>query len=341
MAVTVVVGGQFGSEGKGKVAYLIAREQGVAAAVRVGGPNSGHTAIQNGHVYRLQALPTAALLPDVDVVLPAGTYISIDTLRSEMQSVALDPARLHVDPNAMIITESLRKKEQLDEALVGIGSTLSGTGAAVVARIERSHVTLAKDVPDLKEFISDTNLVLRSHIARGERVLVEGTQGLGLSVYHSPYYPYCTSRDTSAAGVLSEAGLSPLDVDQVVLVLRAFPIRVAGPSGPLPREIDWSEVARISGDSEPLAEYTTVTRKLRRVALFDPVVPNKAISVNRPTQVVLNHVDYFDASCRSTHAVSGRAARHVAEIASQLSAPLTHVGLGPDHLLRLGASGND
>jgi adenylosuccinate synthase len=65
MPVSVVVGGQFGSEGKGKVALELARLRGAAAAIRVGGANSGHTAIDatgKAHVFR--HLPTAALLPE-------------------------------------------------------------------------------------------------------------------------------------------------------------------------------------------------------------------------------------------------------------------------------------
>ena len=101
---------------------------------------------------------------------------------------------------------------------------------------------------------------LRAALNRKERVIIEGTQGFGLSVLHSPYYPKATSRDTTAAGFVSEAGLSPLDVDDIVLVIRAFPIRVPGNSGPSPGRDRLADLGREAGwERFPLTERTSVT----------------------------------------------------------------------------------
>src|SRR4051794_26714937 len=103
MAVTVIVGGQFGSEGKGKVAKILARERSAQAVVRVGGSNSGHTAVDaNGCCAVLRQLPTVALLPDVLCVLGAGSYVDPDLLIDEVNRVGLDPARLVIDPRAVL-----------------------------------------------------------------------------------------------------------------------------------------------------------------------------------------------------------------------------------------------
>ena len=125
--------------------------------------------------------------------------------------------------------------------------------------MRRESLRFADNEEALKPFINASlDCVLSSALDRGERVVVEGTQGFGLSVYYGTY-PYTTSRDTTAAGALSEAGLSPRDVDCIALVLRAFPIRVSGSSGPMPREITWREVQRRSRANVDLTEYTTVT----------------------------------------------------------------------------------
>jgi adenylosuccinate synthase len=98
MAVTVVVGGQFGSEGKGKVAQYLASEQRAAAVVRVGGSNSGHTGFAtDGERHVLRQLPTAALLPDVLCVLGPGSYIDADLLLAEIARTGLDSSRLLID----------------------------------------------------------------------------------------------------------------------------------------------------------------------------------------------------------------------------------------------------
>ncbi len=335
VSVSVVVGGQFGSEGKGKVAHHLAVARRAAAVVRVGGSNSGHTAIaRNGRREVLRQLPTAALEPDVTCVLPAGSYVDVEVLQDELERLELDPGRLLVDANAMVISADDRETERAGDLGIRIGSTCSGTGASVAKRVaRRSSRHLASASQALRPYIGDATAYLRDLLDRGDRVIVEGTQGFGLSLLHSRHFPNVTSRDTSAAGAVSEAGLSPLDVDEVVLVLRAFPIRVAGNSGEFgSEEIDWATVAREGGHPGDLAEYTSVTGRLRRVARFDADLVRQAIAVNRPTMLVLNHVDHIDASsARGT--LTEPAQQFVGRVAADINRPIDLVGLGPDLLV--------
>lgn len=337
MPVTVIVGGQFGSEGKGKVAHFMAAEMGVTVAIRVGGPNSGHTVIGPECIpIVFKQLPTAALLPHVQCVLPPGCYIRTDILLEEINIAKLDPERLLIDPNAVVITERELSEERESGLQSSIGSTGSGTGAAVIARARRLGTErLARHEEVLKPFVRPAVRFLRDRLDKKERVLIEGTQGFGLSVLHSPHYPFATSRDTTAAGFVAEAGLSPLDVDDVVLVIRAFPIRVPGNSGPLPDEISWETLAHESGHRSNLAEYTSVTKSLRRVARFDPAIVRGAIAVNTPTRIVLNHVDYADSECATTGSLTTRATSLLRDVTSCINAPIDYVGFAPDHLARL------
>lgn len=341
MPVTVVVGGQFGSEGKGKVAYFLAQETGAKIAIRVGGTNSGHTVIgPSGTSTIFRQLPTAALLPGVTSVLCAGSYIDPDILHDEIARTGLSPGRLLIDPNAMIITEQDRLEEQTDSLRQSIGSTLSGTGAAVRRRISRkSSVRLAKHDNSLRQFVTPVVPFMRAHLADGDRVLIEGTQGFGLSLLHAADYPYTTSRDTTAAAFVSEAGLSPLDVDDIVLVLRAFPIRVGGNSGPLPKEITWQIISDESASPLPILEYTSVTREVRRVACFDSDVVRHAIMANTPTCIVLNHLDYIDSSCRYSNSLSEKTLSFVRQIESLIEVHIDYLGFGPSSLMK--RSGNE
>ena len=134
----------------------------------------------------------------------------------------------------------------------------------------------------------DTKKYLRSKIKEGQKVIIEGTQGFGLSLLHSPHYPYTTSRDTTASAFLAEAGLSPFDVEDIIMAIRTFPIRVEGNSGALENEISWDEIGR-----EP--ELSSVTKKIRRIAHFDSEIVKMAIDVNRPSKIILNHVDYVSS----------------------------------------------
>jgi adenylosuccinate synthase len=335
MPVTVIVGGQFGSEGKGKIAHYLAHERCASVAVRVGGSNSGHTVIDSSGTPRIfRVLPTPALLDGVRCVIGAGSYIDVDVLLAEVAIAQLPPERLLIDPNAFVITDAHKGVENQWGLIERIGSTGSGTGAAAVERIcRRTERHLARHDLRLSRYTrhSVTDF-LRSVLRRGEQVIIEGTQGFGLSLLHSPYYPKATSRDTTAGTFVAEAGVSPRDVSDVVLVLRAFPIRVAGDSGPLAQEIDWAIVGHEGGWREAPIEYTSVTGKMRRVARFDPSIVRQAIEVNYPNSIVLNHADYFDRVAHDSKEPTEAVIRNIAKIEGLIDQQINLIGLGPSSL---------
>lgn len=335
MPVTVVIGGQFGSEGKGKVAHFLAEHMNATVAVRVGGPNSGHTVIdssQTSVVFR--QLPTAALLPNVYCVLPAGSYVQPALLFEEIRRARMNTVRLIIDPNAVVVTAEEMAEEKESSLHLQIGSTQSGTGAAVLRRIERlGKARMVSAEESLRPFVRPAVPFLRERLIRNQRVIIEGTQGFGLSVYHSPHYPFATSRDTTAAGFVAEAGLSPVDVDDITMVIRAFPIRVSGNSGPLVNETTWSDITKHSGGSDHLVEFTSVTRRVRRVARFDAEIVKRAILHNSPTRIVLNHVDYLDAKCAREGHLTPKASSFVETTQGLIERTIDLVGLGPGRLV--------
>jgi adenylosuccinate synthase len=271
------------------------------------------------------------LLPNVTCVLPAGSYIDLDILEEEISRLDLSPDRLVIDPNAVIISEDHKRAEAMAKLTERIGSTGSGTGAAIVHRIQRQDdLPTAGKEKRLQSFIQNAAEVMRIGLNKNERIIIEGTQGFGLSVLHSPYYPKATSRDTTAAAFVSEAGLSPIDVDQVVMVIRAFPIRVCGDSGPLPEEIDWQIVAEEGGHSEDLSEFTSATKKLRRVGRFDPDIVQRAISINSPNMIVLNHIDYIASETVDENGMIQN--RYVSFVEEQIGHSIDWVGTGPSIL---------
>ena len=340
MPISIVVGGQYGSEGKGKVAYWLAQRQKAAYAIRVGGPNSGHTVVDRGARSVLRHLPTPVLLKEVVGVVPAGAYLDLSVLLREVKETGVSRDRLLIHPAAVIIDESMRQAETNEGLVERISSTGQGVGGAVAQRaMRRESLRFAQGEEALKPFVNaNIDSILSSALDRGERVLIEGTQGFGLSIYHGTY-PYTTSRDTTAAGALSEAGLSPRDVDCIALVLRAFPIRVSGASGPMPREITWQEIQRRSRANVELTECTTVTGRPRRVAEFDEDVVLRAIQANQPHLIVLNHVDYFDYANHAGVEVSEPAGQAVFDLEMRLQVDIDLVGLAPGVLVERPAGG--
>lgn len=319
---TVVVGGQFGSESKGKVVAFLARE--FDLAIRGGAPNAGHTVVTEAETYKLQQIPAAFLNPDCRLAIGAGALIDPEILRREIVRTGAGE-RLSVDPQAGIIEPRHGAEEA--EIIAAIGSTGKGCGAALIERIRRRGFRLAKDVlADLH--LENVSALANRMLDGGRRVLLEGSQGFGLSLYHG-HYPFVTSRDTTAAAVLSEVGISPLAVRDIVLVIRTFPIRVAGPSGPLPQETTWEALSDRIG--RPVEERTTVTGKIRRVAAFDLRIVQDAIRANRPTQIALQFLNYLfpqDENRSSWEALSREARAHVLDLERTLGVPISLIGTG-------------
>jgi adenylosuccinate synthase len=247
----------------------------------------------------------------------------------------------------MTIAARDREREQQLGLAERLSSTLCGVGSAVARRALRttdvqlaSNAALATDW--LRPFITDVCAEVNSAVDVGKKVLVEGTQGAGLSLYHSRCYPKATSRDTNAAAFMSEVGLSPRLVSEVVLVFRTFPIRVAGrQAGPLNNELTWEQLRARSNSPVPLREYTSVTQKLRRIGEFDWEDARRAIMLNRPTKLAVNFLDYLDFENRSVSAwtaLTPIAQKFVGDLETVCGAPALFLGTGPhlsDNILRM------
>ena len=295
MSCTIIVGGQYGSEGKGKVVALLAETMNEPWVVRCGGPNSGHTVWLDGQERILRQVPTAAGHPNSMLMMSAGCAVDEDVLLDEVNTLELPKERVIIDPRAVLISDADRKEEELH--LGHIASTCSGTGAALIRRMARSDdVPLASDSEKLRERvrIAPVAPLLHSHLDVGGDVIVEGTQGFGLSLLHGLHWPCVTSRDTTAAGFAAEVGLSPRQITSIIMVIRTFPIRVGGNSGPLKDEISWEDIQKSSGAMDLVPEFTSVTKRLRRVGQFDIDAVRMACEYNRPTAIALMGLDRLD-----------------------------------------------
>jgi adenylosuccinate synthase len=332
MPATIVVGGQYGSEGKGKVVALLASRLNSPWLVRCGGPNSGHTVTINGKDVILRQVPASAEPHKPTFCLAAGCVIDEAVLLRELDLLNIQRHRIIVDPRAVIVTEQDREAERL--VLKGIASTCSGTGAALTRRMSRQpEVPLARDseVLTARCRVETVAPLLHRALDSGEHVIVEGTQGFALSLLHGRDYPFVTSRDTTAAGFAMEVGLSPRLINNIVMVLRTFPIRVGGPSGPFADEISWQEIARISGAPQVFSEYTSVTKNLRRVARFDTGAVVQATNYNRPTGLAvmgMDRIDYANTGLTEIGKLTPKARRFLEELELATGVPIDFAGTG-------------
>ncbi len=331
--VDVLVGGQYGSEGKGNIISHIAPEY--QYLMRVGGPNAGHK-VFGDPIQTFHHLPSGSTrCPDAKLLIGPGAVLRVPTLLDEIALFKASHDRLSIDPSAMIINETDVKREQ--RRLGSIGSTAQGVGEATARRINdrgqidkkgRPLVLLAKDMRELKPFVREIGPILELAYLRNEKVLLEGTQGTSLSLYHGSY-PHVTSRDTTVSGCLAEAGISPTRVRRVVMVCRTYPIRVGGTSGPMSQEITMEEISRRSGvpvEEVTNTEITSTTHKPRRIAEFDWMQLRQSAVLNGPTDIALTFVDYLDAKNQKAlrfEQLTARTLRFIEEVERVSGVPVT------------------
>lgn len=334
--VDVIVGAQYGSEGKGNICAQLAADYQVL--MRVGGPNAGHMVADPP--YKYVQLPSGTRSEHKPAILiGAGATLWLPQVLKEIADCGLTPERLAIDPQAMIIEPLDREMEE--KSLEVIGSTKQGVGAATARKILGrgngqqfgAPVKLARQVTELKDFVRCTKRELeRAYVAR-HRIMLEGTQGTDLSLHHGPY-PHVTSRDTTASGCLADAGIAPNRVRKVIMVTRTYPIRVGGTSGPMMKEIDVQTIAKRSKllvDKIQKTEIGTVSGKSRRIGEFDWEQLRRAAVLNGATDVALTFVDYLDADNAQATSFDGLSAatkNFVARVDAVANAPVTLLSVG-------------
>jgi adenylosuccinate synthase len=332
MPATVIVGLQWGDEGKGKTTDFLAEQ--VAMVVRYqGGDNAGHTVVRGDEVFKLHLVPSGVLYPHITSIIGSGVVVNPATLIAELDMLAergIDCSRVRVSRAAHVIMPYHVALDRAMEArLAGakVGTTGRGIGPAYADRADRAGLRM-EDLLDpsaarskLERVLPDKNLLLSAHdgatsfgiddlvaqttawgerlagyladstglvqeaLRRGDHVLLEGAQGTLLDLDHGSY-PFVTSSSPVAGGACTGGGIGPLQVDEVMGVMKAYGTRVG--SGPFPTELT-DEIGE--GIATRGREFGTTTGRRRRVGWFDVVPLRYAVAVNSVSSIMLNKLD--------------------------------------------------
>lgn len=247
--ILLVVGGSYGSEAKGTVVGHLVKERNVEYAVRTGAVNAGHSVPYKGKTYKNQLIPVAWVNPNTKLVIGAGAYVHPEILAKEVMMINDATGedvkkRLYIDERAGIHLDIHHDAEREDKLHEKMGSTGEGCMEAAIDKMRRdsSYELFSQSKSADGYQIVDTVKMLNHAYDDGKQILIEGTQGTMLD-FHLGHYPFVTSRQTFASNWITEAGLSPILQYEIIMVVRTFPIRVAGNSGPLPMEISWVKLA--------------------------------------------------------------------------------------------------
>ncbi len=336
MSTVVVVGAQWGDEGKGKITDLLAEDADVVVRYQ-GGNNAGHTVVVDGQTFRLHLIPSGILHPDCLCVMGDGTLIDPATLLEEvrgLQARGIGCENLRIGYNAGVIMPYHRLLDGLMEEAGrgGLGTTRRGIGPAYADKAARIPVPVRfRDLQDpeglrrliveqlavknrvlsgvydhppldpeqvfaevwepgrqISQYAADIRLLVQQAVAENKRVVFEGAQGTFLDLDYGTF-PYVTSSHPVAGGACLGTGIGPTQVDEVLLVCKAYTTRVG--AGVLPTECEdaFGETMRVRG-----AEFGTTTGRPRRCGWLDGVVLRTAARLNGATGLAVTKLDVLD-----------------------------------------------
>ena len=332
MAVVIVLGAQWGDEGKGRIVDHLAER--AAMVVRYqGGNNAGHTVTIGDTVLKLHQVPSGITRPNVAAVLGHGMVINPPALVEELdmlEAVGISTANLHISANAHLVMPYHLLLDELEEQLRGdqsLGTTKKGIGPAYADKFSRNGLRM-QDFADIDRFaervevalrrvnleltrvferqpmtveeivasyrpaaerlvphITDTAFLIQRALQSGDSVLMEGAQATMLDIDYGTY-PYVTSSSPTAGGACQGSGVNPLQVKEIIGVVKAYTSRVG--KGPFPTELktetgDWIR--------EQGHEYGTTTGRPRRCGWIDLVSLRYAAQVNGYTGIALTRLD--------------------------------------------------
>ncbi len=325
MSCTIIVGGFFGDEGKGKIVAHIAHQDHPSIISRGGvGPNAGHTVKMGEKEYGVRMIPSGFVYPPAKLFIGTGVLVDPRVLFQEMELLDVRD-RLFVDRRCSIIEEAHIQKDRSSEHLSKtIGSTGTGCGPANVDRVNRV-ARQAKDVPELAEYLTDVPLELNTALDNGETILLEGTQGFGISLYFGTY-PFVTSKDTSASQIAADNGVGPTKIDDVIVVFKAYPTRVGeGPFG--------TEMSRDDSHRLGIQEFGTVTHRERRIGGWDGEMARYSAMINGCTQAAITGIDHIDEACYGATSFEGltkKAKDFIRQAEDDIGVPVTLISTGPE-----------
>ncbi|MDR1452328.1 MAG: adenylosuccinate synthase [Helicobacteraceae bacterium] len=320
----LIVGIQWGDEGKGKIVDLLAQQYDFVARYQ-GGHNAGHTIVLGGKKYALHIIPSGVLNPKAINIIGNGTVICPDAFIEEAAQFGDLSGRLFISKNAHLILGCHIALDQAKEARLGekkIGTTGRGIGTAYADKVARVGVrvgdladregvieailsryeqlcqiappkaeiasAVARWAEKLLAFAADTTQMLWKALDEGKKILLEGAQGTLLDLDHGAY-PFVTSSNTIAAGACSGAGLAPKEIGRVIGITKAYCTRVG--NGPFATEQENSIGDRLREKGE---EFGTSTGRARRCGWFDAPLAKFACRLNGADELALMKLDVFD-----------------------------------------------
>ena len=381
--VTVVLDSQAGSCGKGKFIGYLADKDNMDIAVDNFMSNAGHTYVtDDGQKIMTQQLPTSIVNPNTSLVIGPEAAITPHILFQEIIKYEdlIGNRKIIINPNAVVIADKHRIEEQ---QVLRSGSTFKGCGSARADKVMRQAMLFGtfwekinSDNPNfgddegdygdlnycctvgelkiISKYIEvmDTMEYINDAIDLGKNIIVEGSQGCDLDINYGLPYPNTTSRQCHAGQLVADCGISPRLVDNIIMIMRPYPIRISNTTNLIngngeilkvssgdyagAEEITWDIVKQRCGapDEVEFGEQTTVTKKTRRVFEMNWDRLKYVTMLNRPTSIALNFAQYIDwgaYKCKTYDELPASVRTFIAKVEEVTGVPVSLIGTGANN----------
>ncbi len=277
--VDVVIGMQYGDEGKGKIANQMAASGEYDYVFRFnGGGNAGHTIYLNGEKIVTHLVP-CGILHGIPSVIGNGCVINTQKLFEEieyLENLGFNTSLLKIAENAHIITREHIEEDSKDTK---IGTTRTGNGPCYRDKVSRTGLR-AKDVPELQPYLTDMYSLIHSS---PKKFLAEGAQGYWLDIDFGDY-PYVTSSNTGVGAVLNN-GFNFKQVRDVVGVIKCYSTYVGAKDYQQVHDDRFEKLREIG------QEYGATTGRPRQIDWLNLDEVNQACQMNGVTKLIVNKMD--------------------------------------------------
>ncbi len=321
MPCIVVVGAQWGDEGKGKIIDILSRDADIIVRYQ-GGNNAGHTVVIGDKEFILHLIPSGILRKNKLCIIGNGVVVDPDALLSEIDM--LEKKGIKINGN-LVISECAHVIFPYHKVMdkrrgAHIGTTGRGIGPCYIDKMARCgirmidiineetlRIKLSANLADsdefnfdqiykeylgygkkIKKYLGNVSLILDKAISKKKNILFEGAQGTLLDIDHGTY-PYVTSSNATAGGASTGTGVGPTRIDKVVGVVKAYTTRVG--EGPFPTEFEKGLMEKIRNKGR---EFGATTGRPRRCGWFDAVIVKHAVTVNGLDEIVVTKLDVLD-----------------------------------------------
>jgi adenylosuccinate synthase len=269
-------------------------------------------------------IPSGFVYADARLLIGAGVLVDPLVLLGEVKLLE-EAKRIGVDYRCAIIEKKHITLDKDDPHLSRtIGSTGTGCGPAAADRARRTTIQ-ASEVPELTPFLTDTAAEVNHALTAGENVILECSQGFGISLYYG-IFPYVTSKDTTASQIAADVGVGPTRIDDTIVVFKTFPTRVG--AGPFATQMSEEEAKKLH-----IEEFGTVTGRPRRIGWWDPKMAAYSAMINGATQVAITGLDKLDPNVRGADQfddLSTKVRTFIREAEEQVGVPFTLLSTGPE-----------